>query len=109
MITRLKTFLRNDLGLPPWVILALAGCLAHLLLNAILRKPMTSAWGLLGPLAIGIILESYEIWVQYRQLGLFAPGNDPLVAILGRHGLDVLLLLSVPLLIVVVGALSAKY
>ena len=88
--------------------LAVAGCLIHLLLNAVLRKPVTSAWGLLGPLAFGVILESYEIWMQYRSIGLFAPGNDPLLTILARHGLDVLLMLSVPVLIVSAGALSAK-
>lgn len=105
---QLKYFFRDQLGLPPWTVLVAVGCLAHVVLNAVLRKPITSGWGLLGPLGLGVALESYEIWIQYRSAGLFAAGNDSLLAILGRHGLDVSLMLAVPLLVVLVGAISAK-
>jgi hypothetical protein len=89
-------------------VLVAVGCLAHVALNAALRRPITSGWGLLGPAGLGVALESYEIWIQYRTIGLIAPGNDPLLTILGRHGFDVLLMLAGPLLVVVVGAISAK-
>lgn len=85
-----------------------AGFVAHFALNAVLRKPLTSALGLLAPLALGLALESYEIWVQYRNVGLFAPGNDPVLTILLRHGFDIVKMLAVPLLLVVAGTLSAR-
>ena len=88
--------------------LAAVGCLAHVALNAMLRKPITSGWGLLGPLGFGVALECYEIWIQYRSVGLFAPGNDTLLTILGRHGLDVVFMLAGPILIVAAGAISVK-
>ena len=108
MLDRLKTILRDQLGLPSWVVLAAAGLAAHVVLNVLLRKPATSAWGLLAPLTLGALLEAYEIWIQYRNIGLFAPGNDPLIVILGRHGLDVLVMLALPALLVAAGNLSAK-
>jgi hypothetical protein len=108
LLRELKSIFRDQLGLPPWIVLAAVGCLAHVALNALLRKPITSGWGLLGPLGFGVALESYEIWIQYRTIGLIVPGNDPLLTILGRHGFDVLLMLAGPLLVVVVGAISAK-
>ena len=64
--------------------------------------------GVLGPAGLGVALESYEIWIQYRTIGLIVPGNNPLLTILGRHGFDVLLMPAGPLLVVVVGAISAK-
>ena len=108
MLHQLKFIFRDKLGLPPWTVLVAVGCLAHVALNAVLRKPITSGWGLLGPLGLGVAVESYEIWIQYRTIGLFAPNNDPLLTILGRHGLDVLLMLAGPLLLVIIGAISAK-
>ncbi len=108
MLSDLKSLLRDQLGLPSWAVLAAAGIVAHFVVNALLRKPMTSGWGLLGPLVVGIAIESWEIWVHYRNIGLFAPGNDPLLVILGRHGLDVLVMLAVPLGIVIIGALAAR-
>lgn len=106
-VGKIKTFLRDQLGLPPFVLLAAAGCLAYLSLNALLRKPLTSAWGLLAPLVLGLLLESYEIWVEYRDVGLFAPGNDPLAVILARHALDVAIVLVLPLLLTLVGVLGS--
>ena len=108
MLAQIKNILRDQLGLPPWAVLVAAGCLAHVILIALLRKPIHSGWGLLAPLCLGIALESYEIWVQYRQVGLFAPGNDALITILGRHGLDVLYMLAGPVLVVIIGSISAK-
>ena len=108
VLQQVKSFLIDQLGIPPSVVLALVGTATHLLLNAILGRSATSPWGLLGPLLLGMALESYEIWIQYRGIGLFSPGNDPLLAILGRHGLDVLLMLAGPLLVVVVWAISAR-
>ena len=108
LLRELKYFLRDQLGVPPWLVLATAGLLAHVALNAALRRPIASGWGMLGPLVAGIALESFEIWIQYRNVGLFAPGNDPLFAILGRHSLDVMLMLAGPLLLVLAGAVFAK-
>lgn len=108
MLNPIKTVLRDQLELPPWVVLATVGLLAHLIVNALLRKPLTSGWGLLGALVIGVVLESYEIWLQYRDIGLFAPGNDALLTILGRHGLDVVLMLAAPVNLLSIGVISAK-
>lgn len=107
MLQQIKHLIRDQLGLPPSVALIIAGCIAHLALNALLRKPLTSAWGLLAPLALGCALESYEIWVQYRNTGWSAPGNDPVIFILARHGLDIATMLAAPLLLVVIANISA--
>lgn len=108
MLSYLKSVIRDQLGVPPWAVLVAVGCIAHVVLNAALRRPSVSAWGLLGPLVLGVLLEGYEIWLHYRNIGLLAPGNDALIAILGRHGLDVGLMLCGPFLMVVFGAVSAK-
>ena len=108
MLQQLKALLRDQLGLPPAAVLVFVGCLAHLALNTVLRKPLTSGWGLFGPLVLGIALESFEIWIQYRDIGLFAPGNDPVIVILGRHALDVLAMLALPLVLVALGAVSTR-
>lgn len=108
MLAAIKSFVRDQLGIPPLVVLALAGVLLHFCVNLLLRKAPTSTWGLLGPLAAGLVLESWEIWVQYHEAGLFAPGNDPLPVILGRHAIDVLVLLAVPALIVAAGWVAAR-
>lgn len=108
MLAQLKIFLRDQIGLPPWSVLVAVGCLAHVILITLLRKPIYSGWGLLAPLCLGILVEGYEIYVQYRQVGLLAPGNDPLITILARHGLDVLYMLAAPILIIVVGSVSAR-
>ena len=99
---------RDELGLHPWAVLVAGGCIAHFVLNATLKKPITSSWGLLGPLGLGFVLESYEIWAQYKDVGLFARDNDTLLAILGRHGVDIVIMLGGPLVIVSVGAITAK-
>lgn len=106
MLQQIKVFIRDQLGLPPSAMLIAIGCIAHLALNALLRKSPTSAWGLLAPLSLGVGLESYEIWTHYRGIGLLAPGNDPLIAILARHGRDIVITLAGPLLLVVTGILS---
>jgi len=62
---------------------------------------------LLAPVIVGILIEGYEIWVQYRDLGLFASGNDTLAVILLRHGLDILKMLALPVLLVATGKISA--
>ena len=108
MLQQIKSLIRDQLGLPPLAVLVVAGGLSHLVLNAILRKSPTSAWGLLAPLVLAIALESYEIWIHYRNVGLLAPGNDPLLAILLRHGLDVLKVLAAPLLFVALGLITTR-
>jgi hypothetical protein len=100
MLQQLKTFLRDQLGLPPFAVLLVAGFAAHIALNALLRKSPASPWGLLAPLLLGVALEAYEVWHAYRGVGLFAPGNDPLRTILARHTLDVGKMLAGPLLLV---------
>jgi len=108
VLQQIKGLIRDQLGLSPSLMFIVAGCVVHLALNAVLRKPLTSATGLLAPLALGLALESYEIWVQYRNVGLFAPGNDPLFAILWRHGFDIVKILAAPLLLVAAGTLSTR-
>lgn len=107
MLQSIKVVLRDQLGLPPFTVLLAAGCISHLVLNALLHKSPTSAWGLLAPLFLGVALESCEIWLQYGNLGLLAPGNDPLLTILSRHGLDVATMLAVPLVLVTLGRLRS--
>ena len=107
MLTHLKSTLQQS-GIPPWAVLLAAGLVSHLVLNAVLRKPWTSPWGLLAPLLLGVLIEGYEIWAHYRHIGLFADGNDPLWMILGRHSLDVLKLLALPLLLVLAGQASGR-
>ncbi len=108
MLQELKSLLRDRLGLPPVAVHVAVGLLAHLALNLLLRKSATSAWGLLAPLLIGIALESWEIWLQYRDIGLTAAGNDPVLVILARHALDVAAMLAAPALLVVGGALTSR-
>jgi hypothetical protein len=98
---QLKSFLVNQLGIPPSAALVVLGCAAHLALNTALKKSPGSAWGLLAPLLLGLGLESYEIWHHYRDIGLYAPGNDPLSTILARHSLDIVKMLAAPSLLVV--------
>ncbi len=108
MLHQLKSLLRDGLGLPPVAVHVAVGLVAHLMLNLLLRKSATSAWGLLAPLLIGIAVESWEIWIQYREVGLTAAGNDPVLVILARHALDVVAMLAAPTLLVVAGALSSR-
>ena len=108
MFAQLKSFLRDTLTLPPDLVLVIVGLISHLLLCLLLRKPLNSAWGLLAPIIVGILIEGYEIWVQYRDVGLFAPINDPLAVILLRHGLDILKILVLPILLVVTGKFGAQ-
>ena len=56
---------------------------------------------------LGIALESYEIWVQYRDVGLFYVGNDPLIIIVARHSVDVMIVLSAPLALLAFGRLAS--
>ena len=108
MLNRFKHLLTEQMGLPPAAVLAVAGLLAHVLLNALLRKPITSAWGLAAPICLGIGLEAYEIWKHYRRIGLCAEGNDPVWMILARHGVDVLLVVMVPILLVSAGMIMRR-
>ena len=101
MFQQFKTFLGDQLGLSPFAALVVAGFAAHLTLNTALMKPPGSAWGLLAPLLLGLGLESYEIWLHYKDIGLYAPGNDPVFSILARHSLDILKMLAAPFLLVV--------
>jgi hypothetical protein len=108
MLQQFKTVLRDQLGLSPFAVLLVAGFAAHIALNALLRKSPTSPWGLLAPLLLGVALEAYEIWHAYRDVGLFAPGNDPLLTILARHALDIGKMLVGPLLLVALGHLPIR-
>lgn len=108
MLQDLKNLIRDDLGLPPSLVFIVAGLVTHIALNALLRKPITSAFGLLAPLALGLTLESVEIWIQYKNTGLFAPGNDPIQIILLRHGLDIAKMIAAPLILVAIGIFSAR-
>jgi len=108
LLQQIKSFFFERLGLPPLAVFVLVGCIAHLGLNMLLRKSPTSAWGLLAPLLMGLVLESYEIWLQYGNQGLSAPGNDHVLLILARHGLDVVKMLAAPLLLVALGTVSSR-
>jgi len=48
MLDTLKHPLRDQLALPPWVVLVALGLAAHLGLNALLRRPPGAGAGLLG-------------------------------------------------------------
>ncbi len=100
MISELKSLIVETLGIPPVVVLACAGLAAHLLANFVLDRPATSALGLLLAVALGLLVEGYEIYLAYRDVGLLAPGNDPVWRILLRHGADVLALVAMPVLLV---------
>ena len=100
MFDHLKSFLRDTLALPPDLILVVVGLVSHILFCLLLRKPLNSAWGLLAPVMLGILIESYEIWIHYRDIGLFAPNNDPVAVILLRHSLDIIKMLVLPSLLV---------
>ena len=108
MLTQLKVFLRDTLGIPAAAVLLATGLLAHVVLCLLLRKPMVSAWGLIAPALLGVMIEAYEIWVQYREIGLFAPGNDPVAAILLRHAFDVAKMLLLPGLLVIAGKVLSQ-
>lgn len=108
MVEQIKSLLRDQLGLSPLFVVCFAGLVVHLLLNLALRKPLGHPLGLLAPLLLGIAAESYEIWHHYRHIGLFHPRNDPLLQILARHGLDVLVLLLAPALLVAFEMLRAR-
>jgi len=104
----IKSFLLNQLGLSPSLVLVLVGVLSHAALCLLLRAPLASPWGLLAPLGIGLLIEAYEIWEHYKVLGLTAAGNDPVAVILLRHSLDVLKMLALPAALVVGGLLSQR-
>jgi len=108
MLDRIKSALRDQLGLPAWAALLVGGLVSHIVLNVLLRKPLTSAWGMLAPLTLGLVLEACEIVVQYRDVGLLAPGNDPVWIIIARHLLDVLKMLALPVLLVLSGFVSSR-
>ena len=107
MLAKLKSLVHQS-GIPPWAVLLVVGGASHLALNALLKKPWASPWGLLAPLLLGVLIEGYEIWAHYRHIGLFASGNDPLSMILGKHSVDVLIMLALPLLLVFAGQTSAR-
>lgn len=107
MLENIKSFVRDTLAIPPSLILVCAGIIAHLLLCLILRKPYYSAWGLLAPLVLGMLIESYEIWSHYKEIGLFAASNDPVLLIFFRHSLDIVKMLMLPLLLVIFGKITS--
>ena len=109
MLDQLKTFIRDHLGVPPVAALILVGGVVHIGLNWLLKKPMTSPWGFFGVLTLAVAIEGWEIWVQYRDIGLFAPGNASVLVIFGRHGLDVLAMSVVPALLVVAGIVMSRH
>ena len=108
MLDQLKRILRDQVGLPAWAVLLLGGLASHVALNVLLRKSLISAWGLLAPLTLGTVVEAYEIYVQYGDVGLLAPGNDPVWVIVARHGLDVIKMLALPTLLVASGFVSSR-
>ena len=108
VIQKLKAFVRDQLGVPPVVVLVAVGLFAHIALNFALKKPFTSPWGLLAPVTLGCAIEAWEIWVQYSEIGLTASGNDPVVVILARHALDVIVMVAAPVLLVGIGAIPSR-
>lgn len=102
MFEALKSLLRDQLGAPPWLVLMAIGLTVHLAANALSRRPATSPFGLLAPLVLGLTIESIEVWQHYRQIGLFAHGNDPPWRIAARHGRDVAVMLALPAAFVLV-------
>lgn len=107
-MSQIKIFLRDTLGLPPVSLLIGLGLATHIVLNLLLQKPVTSAYGLILPLILGLSIEGYEIWIAYREVGLLAPGNDPILIILTRHFVDVLFVLLAPIALVIFGLVSSQ-
>jgi hypothetical protein len=103
VLSQIKEFLRDVVGLPPLLVLVGLGLASHVVSNLLLEKPITSAYGLVIPLILGTSIEAYEIWLQYRQIGLLAPGNDPVWMILARHAMDVVFILAAPTALVLYG------
>jgi len=68
-----------------------------------LGQPPSWPWALLAPLLFGCVLEVYEIWDFYHDIGLRGPGRKPLHRILLHHAGDVGKVLAVPLLLVLTG------
>lgn len=100
MFEALKSLLRDQLGVPPWLVMMVVGLTVHLAANALSRRPVTSPFGLLAPLLLGLAIEAVEVWRHYGQIGLFAPGNDPPWRIAVRHGRDVAAMLALPVALV---------
>ena len=99
ILDNFKRVLRDQLHFPPWLVLVAGGLVLHLLVNWALGKNWWSAWGLSGPFVFGFCLETIEVWQVYAARGLYAEGNDPLAVIIFRHSIDVLILLSAPVLL----------
>ena len=108
MLDQIKLLLRDQLGIPPIIILAIGGCVLHVAFSVFIKRPITSPFGLLAPLFAGVALETYEIWSHYHVPGLFAAGNDPLLIIVARHSVDVLAMLALPLVLVLIGLSGAR-
>ena len=108
VLEQIKEFLKDTVGLPAFVVQIGMGLSAHVALNLLLHKPLTSAHGLLLPLILGVSIETYEIWIQYRDVGLFTPGNDPLLVILARHLGGVALVLVGPVALVIYGMVASR-
>ena len=96
MLNQLTYFLRDQVNLPAHAALLIVGLGAHLVLNAVLRKSPFSAWGLLGPLLVGIASHGPELWAT----GLFASGS---LALALTYGIAILKLLSLPAFLVAIG------
>ena len=96
VLSEIKRFITERLGFPPFVVLMIVGLAFHLMTNKILGKHYSSPWGIVGPLILGILIESVEIWDVYIDSGSFSPSSDPLAVILMRHSLDVLQIITAP-------------
>ena len=105
MFEALKSLLRDQLGVAPWLVLMTVGLTVHLAANVLSRRSATSPFGLLAPLALGLAIEAIEVWQHYGRIGLFAQGNDPPWRIAARHGRDVVVMLALPLALVLAARL----
>lgn len=103
MLIQIKDLIRNQLGIPPAMALLIAGAVLHLATNLLLRRRLTSIAGLCVTAVIAVSIEAGEIVIAYRDVGIFTPGADPLYVIVGRHMVDVILMLAIPGMLVISG------
>jgi hypothetical protein len=100
LLQQIKSFIRDTLGMPPAVTVTRDRFSRAPGTQCAVAQTFRIALWLMGPAILGLAIESWEIRDQYHAIGLTAPGNDPITMILMRHGFDVGLMLTGPLLLI---------
>lgn len=103
-LQRAKQILQSFLPLSSDAILIFLGLGCYLLCCLLLGRPLSWVWALVPGLLLAVLLEGLEILDYYGLTGLgdLAPGQ--VVAMLGRHLQDVIVMNLAPLLVVLTAA-----